>query len=273
MRRKKKIGLLVIIGVSFFSGMFSMQLLGRLTNEEDSAANNFMTDIAYANTQTHLKISPVPSVLPAVSPMKTILKPSAMLSVNLVSQKPELYNGCEVSSLAMLLQYDGFEVDKMDLINQMKYDPTELETDENGDIISWGNPNTGFVGDITGKEKGYGIYHTALIGLLQDYIPSGIDLTNDDFGVLERQVSDGIPVVVWTTVNYSVPDSWVEWETPLGPFQGTFLEHAVLLVGYDEDNVYINDPLSGASNVKIDKDQFTEVWKAMGSQAISYQKS
>lgn len=42
------------------------------------------------------------------------------LNVPLVSQLPELKNGCEVTSLSMLLRYKGVNVTKMTLASQVK---------------------------------------------------------------------------------------------------------------------------------------------------------
>jgi len=44
----------------------------------------------------------------------------------------------------------------------------------------------------------------------------------------------------------------------------------VLLVGYDEQYVYVNDPYTGKANLPIEKDRFIQTWEAMGKQAISY---
>jgi uncharacterized protein YvpB len=42
------------------------------------------------------------------------------------------------------------------------------------------------------------------------------------------------------------------------------------MVGYDEKHVYVNDPLSGKKNVKIEKQQFIASWEALSRQALSY---
>lgn len=197
---------------------------------------------------------------------------SAFIDAPVVLQLPELYNGCEIATLTMMFNFYGIDKSKMDLLPELKQDPTPIEYNKDRSISYWGNPNLGFVGDITGKKKGYGIYHTALFELLIKYIPTGIDFTGKDFDELERQISDGIPVLVWTTVSYTKPSEkqWMVWDSPLGPIRTTFQEHTVLLVGYDQDHVFINDPLINKKGIKVEKNQFIESWEAMGKQALSY---
>lgn len=60
------------------------------------------------------------------------------LDVPLISQKPELKYGCEVASLAMVLQYAGIKVHKMQLANSIKKDTPSLSMNKNKDIIQWG---------------------------------------------------------------------------------------------------------------------------------------
>lgn len=62
-------------------------------------------------------------------------------NVPLIQQLPELDRGCEVTSLAMMLQYAGVSVDKMKLANEIK------KVDFMNDGVR-GNPNEGFVGNI-----------------------------------------------------------------------------------------------------------------------------
>lgn len=198
------------------------------------------------------------------------IKASAHLEAPLILQYPELPRGCELTSLTMLFQYYGIDKSKTELLPELKRDTTPIAWKPGGGIAFWGHPNDGFVGDITLNSNGFGIYHEALFELLEQYIPSGIDLTGKDFSEVEAQVSQGIPVVVWTTTDNKVPDTWVEWDSPSGLVKTTYKEHAVLLVGYDEENVYINDPLRNQPNFAVPKTQFIESWEAMGKQALSY---
>ena len=233
----------------------------------------------------------IPTPLTVAAPVATVLStrtkdssipkkeertkaPSAMINAPMVKQNPELPSGCELTALTMLFQYYGIKKNKMELLPEMKIDPTPITWSKDGSIAYWGNPNIGYVGDITAKRKAFGIYHTGLFELLQKYIPTGVDLTRKPFADLEHQISQSIPVVVWTTISFTVPadNDWVVWDSPLGPIKTTFLEHSVLLVGYDKSNVYVNDPLSGKKQFKIDKQQFINSWTALGMQALTYNK-
>ncbi|HWJ78855.1 MAG TPA: C39 family peptidase [Niallia sp.] len=192
------------------------------------------------------------------------------LNVPLIKQNPELKYGCEVTSLTMVLNYAGVKVNKMELYRKIKKDSDPLIR-KNGDIIKWGDPSLGFVGDMTGKRAGYAVFDKPMEDLVNQYLPErAINLTDHPFSSLEKHVKNGYPVVVWTTGDYRLPDRWESWmhngkniKTPLDL-------HAVVLVGYDNHSVYLNDPLSGKKNVKVNKKQFIQSWHALKSRAISY---
>jgi len=279
---KYSISVMLLVGLVFAGGIISVLLYGKMSNKPWADSFSVFAFAEGCRIEGRLE-EPVQTEGPVLSepdedeaePKETPepLPPSAMLDAPAISQFPELRSGCEVTSLTMLLQYYGINKDKLELAEEMKKDPTPLQVDKQNNIVYWGNPNLGFVGDVTGKRKGFGIYHTALYELLEAYVPTAVDLTGSDFETLERQVAKGIPVVVWTTVRMEVPaeSQWVVWDTPIGPIKTTFQEHAVLLVGYDEDHVYVNDPWTGEAKVKVNKAQFIETYEALGKQALSYE--
>ena len=256
-----------IIVLVFINALFVVALYAEWNQRKMQSS---MSETTQPTTETKsLTIQAEGKQILVKEPLK---KQSASLDVPLIKQKPDLYNGCELTSLTMLLQYYGINKTKIELVPEMRQDLTEMQISQEGTITYWGNPNTGFVGDITGKKQGYSIYHSALIELLKKYIPTGVDLTRSSFDLLEQQVSKGIPVVVWTTIGYIVPQNWVVWDSPLGPIRASFSIHTVVLVGYDQEHVYVNDPLTGVKNQRVEKQQFNRSWDAMGKQAISYQK-
>jgi len=186
-----------------------------------------------------------------------------------IQQLPELARGCEVTSLAMLLQYAGVSVDKMTLANKIN---TISFRDQNG---LRGNPNVGFVGDIYSFDNpGYGVYHGPIAALAEAYLPGRIiDLSGGSMDTVYNMLNEGSPVWVITNSRFAaLPESeFAIWNTQSGEVQITYREHSVLLVGYDEQNVYLNDPLADQSYTSVPRGSFEASWVQMGSQAISYQ--
>ncbi|TRZ37232.1 hypothetical protein CEQ21_17385 [Niallia circulans] len=200
------------------------------------------------------------------------IKESVSLEATAINQLPELPRGCEVTALAMLLQYAGVNVDKMTLAEEVTKNTTAYEV-VNGTIY-YGNPNDGFVGDMYSLEgPGLGVYHKPIAELAKKYLPGAIvDFTGSDFDTVKEQLSDGRPVWVITTSKFKElsDDNFRTWVTPSGTIDVTYSEHAVLITGYDKDYVYFNDPLTGEQNKKAPIDDFIASWVQMGSQAITY---
>ncbi|GAJ39082.1 C39 family peptidase [Saccharococcus caldoxylosilyticus] len=201
------------------------------------------------------------------------IKPSVLLDVPVIRQLPELPRGCEVTSLAMLLEDAGVQADKLTLAKQIRKDPTPFQR-KNGKVY-FGNPNNGFVGDMYSlTTPGLGVYHKPIKQLAETYLPDRIiDLTGSDFSVLQQYLSKGVPIWIITNSTYKkLPESaFREWETPSGPIKITYYEHSVVITGYDQDFIYFNDPLTGEKNKKAPKTDFLAAWVQMGRQAITYQ--
>lgn len=157
-------------------------------------------------------------------------------NVPFIQQLPELDRGCEVTSLAMMLQYAGITVDKMKLANEIK------KVDFMNDGVR-GNPNEGFVGNIyTFSESGYGVYHGPLFQLAKKYLPNkAVDLTGKSIEELYKSVKAGQPVVMITNATFAPldEDEFTTWETNNGDVSITYNEHCVVLIGYDQESVYI----------------------------------
>lgn len=200
------------------------------------------------------------------------IKDRVLLDAPVIKQFPELPRGCEVTSLAMLLQYKGINTNKMTLADKINKNSVHLKKE--GGKIFWGDPNEGFVGDMYSyKNPGYGVYHKPIKLLAEEYLPEKIlDLTGRDFVELQTYLSLDIPIWIITNTTYDeLPDSAFEkWYTPKGEIKITYKEHSVLITGYDDKVVYFNDPIDGEKNKFISKEKFLAAWKQMGSQAVAY---
>lgn len=203
--------------------------------------------------------------------LNRVIPEEVILNIPVIKQYPELPRGCEVTSLAMVLQYMDVDVDKLELAQEIKKDPTNYFKDTDGKI-TFGNPYDGFVGDMYNiKNNGYGVYHGPITELAEKYMPNQvIDFTGVDFEVLLHLLSENMPVwVVANSIYKPLPEEMFEiWHTPTGIVKITYREHAVVITGYSNEYVYINDPLKANQNIKVNKSEFIEAWMQMGSQAV-----
>ena len=215
-------------------------------------------------------------------PLEAGALPSAtLLSAPALAQSP-LLNGCEVTSLAMLFDYFGRPVSKMALAALAPRDPTPaVVTPELGfhgnailAVTSWGNPEVGFVGSMTGANGslGYGMYHRPADELINMLWPgAALDLTGAPFSTIEEYVAAGIPVVLWTTYYFrpAPANEWVTWTSPEGTVRATPWEHAVLLVGYSSNTLWINNPGNGDTAEPVPLQPFLAAWNQLGDQAVT----
>ncbi|KAB8125741.1 hypothetical protein F9U64_21835 [Gracilibacillus oryzae] len=190
-----------------------------------------------------------------------------MLNVPHISQLPELMRGCEVTSLTMLLNYYNIDVGKMELAENIEYEPFEV----NG---IRGNMHEGFVGDMeTFSKPGLGVYIEPVIELASKYVSSDriIDLSNEEPADLYNAVQDGMPVWVITNANFQKlnEQQFMTWQTELGEMQVTYQHHSVVITGYDEEYVYVNDPLGTEKDKAVNRENFEQAWIQMGQQAFT----
>lgn len=252
----------ILLGFSLLLVVFSLFLI------------NFVKDgkfeyIANAIGINHSQNQREEEVLNEFSIVK--IKGSVIIDAPLIKQYPELPRGCEVTSLAMLLQFAGEDVDKMTLANEVKKDPTPYSV--SGGKVYFGNPHDGFVGDMYNLQNpGLGVFHEPIRELAEQYLPGRIiDMTGSDFEKLKIPLSAEQPV--WVIINTAYQkiseDLFQTWETPSGAVKVTSKEHSVLVTGYDDQFIYFNDPLTGIKNKTAPIQDFKEAWVQMGSQAIT----
>ncbi|MGM7636651.1 C39 family peptidase [Bacillus sp. Hm123] len=210
----------------------------------------------------------------AVSPTSPPPKPAIasptsnkIADVPLILQNPELNRGCEVTSLAMLLNYHGKEVDKMELADKIAKEPFKEGSYR-------GNMHQGFVGDMeTFDRSGLGVYVEPIIDLTKQYVAEDqlINLTGKNPEDLYEQINQGRPIWVITNAEYKklAEDQFRTWQTAEGTMKVTYHQHSVIITGYDEQFVYINDPLKKEKNIQVNRLDFEQAWIQMGRQAMT----
>lgn len=178
-------------------------------------------------------------------------------SVGELLQMPALPAGCESVALTCVLRSMGFDLGLTDIVDgYLDIDPTR------SDYV------TGFGGD---PRTGGGALPPAMVTAANRYLAAqgeqGIearDVTGTSFDGLLAQVSEGRPVLVWTTMYMADPaftgyerDGW-RWYSN---------EHCVVLYGVDGEDVLVSDPLEGL--VRRDAAQFQRLYEACGSMAMA----
>lgn len=103
------------------------------------------------------------------------LRPEQKINVPLEKQLPDLPNGCEVTSLSMLLKYYGINVSKLELSSNIKHVSSFIGNDYRG------NPHVGFVGYMSIENAGWCVYNEPLYDVAKKYTKRIRNYTGNDF--------------------------------------------------------------------------------------------
>lgn len=191
----------------------------------------------------------------------------ACLQVPYISQFPTYPTGCETVSTLMVLAYYGKGLSAQSFIE--KYLPRQELYYKEG-ILCGPDPNVAFVGDPRSK-NGYGCFAPAIEKALTAYLGAG-QVHNCTGTALPElcatYIDHGQPVLLWATVDMQNPKASTRWRLPDGTtFTWTSPEHCLVLIGYDTENYYFNDPMVGAA-VPYSKALAEARYAQMGSQAL-----
>lgn len=185
------------------------------------------------------------------------------INMEVILQNPELPAGCEITSLAMLLNYLGLEADKCVLSDSY------LPKGEAGEV----SMNDFFIGNPRNAGS-YGCYAPVIAGSAASYIADHnaelkvYNLTGTRLSSLFSLIADNKPVIVWTTINLLESRPTTSWVINGETVTWYSQEHCVVLIGYDYDNstVTVADPLYGIK--EYDMELFTERYEQMFSQSV-----
>ena len=207
----------------------------------------------------------------AGEPAGDALPAAVHLNVPVIGQNPELPNGCEITSLTMLLRYLGFDADKLTMAED--YLPRSEK-------FYGADPELEFMGDpaqSSGESCGFYCFEGPIIQAAESYLAAQgqaeawqvTDITGVDAQGLAEQLAAGNPVLVWATIDFKeVREStkW-SWTTAAGRDYTPLVDvHCLVLTGYEGNQFYLSDPLETYESVRQQK--FMEIFTAMGSRAV-----
>jgi uncharacterized protein YvpB len=197
--------------------------------------------------------SPSPAMpLPAPSPATPPRPAQRVLSLRIHYQQHNLT--CEAAALEMALSYAGITAGELKLLAYMTRDPRPARFDSAGRLVSWGDPQKGFVGDPDGHIQTYGGYGVYFGPVAIAAVLAGAHVVDAGGGLYGSGISptrvydavlDGHPVVAWISntyrtaslSRYTAYDGATVWYT--------LTEHAVTVIGVRPGAVLIDDPWFG----------------------------
>lgn len=196
------------------------------------------------------------------------------IQVPYIDQSVKYPTGCESVSAVMLLQYLGYEISVDEFIS--KYlECRDMEIREG--VLYGPDPNECFCGSPY-DEDSYGIYAGGLKKAL-DKAAGDRYCFEDESGtpieeLLRKYIDQDMPVIFWACINMRKEIPGPEWNLlDTGErFLWTSNEHCMLLVGYDEENYYFNDPYDNNGVIGYSKQLVEKRHAAQHSMALGIHK-
>lgn len=166
-----------------------------------------------------------------------------LVKLPVVFHRQEHSLSCEIAALKMALDFQGLNIKESELIENLQFDSTARK---NG---IWGDPYTGFVGDIDGKMgvTGYGVYWQPVSDVANKYTYSEV-IENATVQELAQHLSERRPIVWW---GYFGRGKTINWQTSTGrKIVAINGEHARVLTGFvgtkeSPTGFYLMDPIYG----------------------------
>jgi uncharacterized protein YvpB len=176
--------------------------------------------------------------------------------------KQEHSLSCESGAAAMAAQYHGVPVSESEILNALPLHE---------------NPHVGFRGNVDGPYGGledYGVYAKPIrqvlmgLGLQAEHFEGGIE-------EIKHQIRQGRPVIAWVTYGFR-PAVGLQAPTQMmlsgaageiEPVTMVPYEHAILIVGYNQQGLWINDPYDGTRTF-VPADEFRRSFAYLGDMAL-----
>lgn len=195
----------------------------------------------------------------AASPVKPIL------------QNPQLRNGCEVTSLAMVMASAGCPVDKMVLYQD--YLP-KAGFYYQGSVRYGPDPEEYYVGDAAARSGGWYCFEGPIIQAGNAWLAGcgsglrAVSVTGLSQEELDAYAKAGVPVIVWVTLSFGAPRlSAAAWRLADGTVYRPYSNlHCVVLTGLSGERYQVADPINGMHTVS--RSAFWSCFSAMGSRAV-----
>lgn len=201
-------------------------------------------------------------------------KNKKLIKVPYINQSEKYPTGCESVSTVMLLQYLGYSI-SVDEFIQNYLEKKEFELRESK--LYGADPRRFFCGSPY-DEDSFGCYAPVICKALEKIVGQDyevIDETGTDIEtILKTYLDNDMPVVFWACINMREPiigPSWRLFETG-EEFTWISNEHCMLLIGYDEEGYYFNDPYENNGVIRYEKAVVENRHQAQYGMAVGLRK-
>lgn len=189
--------------------------------------------------------------------------------VPVIAQFPDFPTGCESVSAVTVLKFYGEKVTAAQFIDN--YLPKNAEFYYDGFKRCGPSPYEYFIGNPR-TAASFGCMAPVIEKALCDYFGSNERVKNTTGTELDalckKYIDNGIPVIMWATINMLETNPKNTWYLSDGTrFTWPGNEHCLVLIGYDENNYFFNDPYAGKT-VKYEKNTVKDRYAELGRQSV-----
>lgn len=196
-----------------------------------------------------------------------------LLNVPQILQKPELPNGCEITSLCEVLNFLGYPADKCELADRfLPRSERWYGTDPNESYM--GDPHR----DDDTPECGYYCFARPIVKAAKAYLAAQdggeprylpCDLTGAEEEELVAQLKKGRPFVFWASLHFEdiLYDKCGAYPLAGGGEHRVFHHlHCMVCCGVDDEAFTVADPLD--YNRRVPRAQFMKIYRQLGRRAV-----
>lgn len=196
---------------------------------------------------------------------REIPRPDVLIDVPYINQSEDWPTGCESVTAVMLLRFLGIDISVDAFIETcLKSEPMEYR----GNLMYGPDPRKAFAGTPYDSDS-FGCYAP----VIQEALEKALRMDQEGAGsrarwevrdltgvpteeLLSEYIDHGMPVIFWATIDLHESMRGPTWIIPDtgGKFIWTSYEHCMLLVGYDDDKYYFNDPWNNHGVIGYDRE-------------------
>jgi uncharacterized protein YvpB len=188
---------------------------------------------SHATAQILPGTTPTPASVATASPS---IDADGTVSLEAPIIKQDLALDCESAALQVALAVKNIDVPQNTIFYSLPQQPQPPQMGADGYPVRWGDPYTGFVGDVNGYEPsftGYGVYYPPIVAAAERFGATAVGRTGWTVAEIVAQLREGNSVVVWLTSDFKahVPRYWTAWDGRRIPW--AVGEHAVPVIGFN----------------------------------------